>query len=331
MALQPKRVVVIGLESAAPHRLGQYIDGEHLPALKRLIDKGVTAENFRIYDRSPKLSIWTAIATGTCHGNEQAENIWDALNKDGKRCVVLNRSGLQADRVQNNEIIDHDLRSIGDQDDVRALDTRHALNPGVGEQIRIRHYQELGGVVLTYLQDMDWDFFFMPLFSPEPVTCASVNQKGPQERQENASLDRTREEAQLLLYHSQDRMVGKILEVCGKDTLVVMVLDHVSNPNLLSTGDEVEALGSLLILSGPGIKKGYRLQRAVRPADIIPTICYLMDWPVPDQVEGAVIYQAFRNPNSKAKEIKKMREALNRLEKALQIRDFQPWKKHYSA
>jgi hypothetical protein len=49
------------------------------------------------------------------------------------------------------------------------------------------------------------------------------------------------------------------------------------------------------------VKQGEVLERNVWLTDIVPTICYLTDLPVPTQCEGAVIYQALQNPDARAK------------------------------
>jgi len=90
-------------------------------------------------------------------------------------------------------------------------------------------------------------------------------------------------------------------------------------------------LKALLTLTGPGIKRGYRLERTCSLVDIVPTICYLMDLPLPPTAEGAVLYQAFRNPDFKSDEIGKMKAGLARMEIALQRGERQPWDKHECA
>ena len=72
----------------------------------------------------------------------------------------------------------------------------------------------------------------------------------------------------------------------------------------------IGSLKGLLTMSGPGMKKGHRLQRTVWLTDLVPTICYLMDLPLPEQAEGAVIYQAFKDPNFRLKEISKLKDGL---------------------
>ena len=59
----------------------------------------------------------------------------------------------------------------------------------------------------------------------------------------------------------------------------------------------VGSLKALFTFTGPGIKKGHRLERNAWITDMVPTICYLMNWPVPAQAEGAVLYQIFKDPN----------------------------------
>jgi len=54
----------------------------------------------------------------------------------------------------------------------------------------------------------------------------------------------------------------------------------------------IGSMGSLLVMSGPGIRRGYELKRNVWLVDIVPTICYLLDIPVPKDTEGSIIYQA---------------------------------------
>jgi len=87
-------------------------------------------------------------------------------------------------------------------------------------------------------------------------------------------------------------------------------------------------LAGLLVFNGPGVKKGYRLQRTCGLTDVVPTICYLMDLPVPEQVEGGVLYQVFKDPDFKLKEIQKLKDGLARMETALARQEREPWDKH---
>jgi hypothetical protein len=83
-------------------------------------------------------------------------------------------------------------------------------------------------------------------------------------------------------------------------------------------------LKALLAFQGPGIKKGQRLERTCWLTDIVPTICYLMDWQIPAQAEGAVLYQALERPNFKNEQINKLKDGLANMEKALQSGERKP-------
>jgi predicted AlkP superfamily phosphohydrolase/phosphomutase len=93
----------------------------------------------------------------------------------------------------------------------------------------------------------------------------------------------------------------------------------------------IGSLKALLTFTGPGLKRGFRLERTCNLIDIVPTICYLMDLPVPPTVDGAVLYQLFKNPDFKTEEINKLKAGLARMETALQRGERQPWDKHECA
>ena len=52
---------------------------------------------------------------------------------------------------------------------------------------------------------------------------------------------------------------------------------------------------AILAMGGPGIKKGFTLERTCWLVDVVPTICSMMGWPVPRHTEGAVLYQALED------------------------------------
>ena len=60
------------------------------------------------------------------------------------------------------------------------------------------------------------------------------------------------------------------------------------------------------------------IDRTVWLVDIVPTVCYLMDLPVPRDAEGAVIYQALENPNFKIEELKELREKYEKLKAVIE-------------
>ena len=50
----------------------------------------------------------------------------------------------------------------------------------------------------------------------------------------------------------------------------------------------------LLLFSGPGVRSGCKVERTVSLKDIAPTVAHLMEFPVPRDTEGGVIYQMLR-------------------------------------
>lgn len=102
-----------------------------------------------------------------------------------------------------------------------------------------------------------------------------------------------------------------ILDAANRKTLVALVADN------------------LLAFYGMGIdaKKGV-VQRAAGAGDVVPTLAYIADLPVPEDCTGAVIYQVLKDPGMKAREIAKLKEAIQRMEAALQRDNREPWDKH---
>jgi len=89
------------------------------------------------------------------------------------------------------------------------------------------------------------------------------------------------------------------------------------------------ATGKTLYLGGLGMdKKSGDITRGVRAADIVATICYVADLPIPADSTGAVLYQALKDPNMKLKEVAKLKDAISRMEAALQRDNREPWDKH---
>jgi len=81
------------------------------------------------------------------------------------------------------------------------------------------------------------------------------------------------------------------------------------------------SMRGLLILSGPGVKKGERLQRTAWLTDVVPTVCHLLELPVPAQAEGAILYQALADPDEKRQELLKLRERYEKTKGALEAKE----------
>jgi hypothetical protein len=127
----------------------------------------------------------------------------------------------------------------------------------------------------------------------EPSDYAAVQRKvidalyrwtDPDTGNRPVSLALTKNDARVIGLHG-DR-VGDVIYALYTDA------GNQHGQQLSASESAVGNLRSLLVMSGPGVKKGYRLQRTCWLTDIVPTICSLCGWPVPAEAEGSVIYQA---------------------------------------
>jgi hypothetical protein len=115
------------------------------------------------------------------------------------------------------------------------------------------------------------------------------------------SLALTKTDARILGLHGE--RVGDVIYALYTDA------GNQHGQQLSAAESTVGKLKSLLVLSGPGARKGYRLQRTCWLTDIVPTICYLCRWPVPAETEGSVIYQALTEPNTLSSAVPSLRSA----------------------
>jgi len=108
-----------------------------------------------------------------------------------------------------------------------------------------------------------------------------------------------------------DEALAKVLEVADRRTLVVL------------------AAKNSLAFYGLGINA--KLGAIDRPAfarDVVPTFAHIADLPLPDDATGAILYQVLKETNLKLSELTKLKEALGRMEAALQRDNREPWDKH---
>lgn len=104
------------------------------------------------------------------------------------------------------------------------------------------------------------------------------------------SLALTKTDARVLGLHGE--RVGDVIYALYTDA------GNQHGQQLSASESTVGKLKSLLVLSGPGARRGYLMERTCWLTDVVPTICYLCRWPVPADVEGSVIYQALANPSN---------------------------------
>ena len=83
------------------------------------------------------------------------------------------------------------------------------------------------------------------------------------------------------------------------DVVYVLKPDYMAEHGYgLPTGESgCGSLKNLLMFRGPNVKKGYVYPRPRWLADIVPTLCYMTGGPVPEDAEGAPIYQIMEEPD----------------------------------
>ena len=107
-----------------------------------------------------------------------------------------------------------------------------------------------------------------------------------------------------------EQTLAEVLKVANRSTLVAL------------------AAGKRLYLHGLGIKRGAEIDREALAKDLVPTVCYIADKPIPATTTGAVLYQALKDPNLKLNEINKLKDGLARMETAMERESREPWDKH---
>ena len=108
-----------------------------------------------------------------------------------------------------------------------------------------------------------------------------------------------------------DRAVEKALDAADRRTLTILV------------GKDAVGFIGLGINAKAGV-----IERAALAEDVVPTLAYIADIPITADCIGAIVYQVLKSPNLKLDEINKLKEALTRMEAALQRDNREPWDKH---
>lgn len=82
-------------------------------------------------------------------------------------------------------------------------------------------------------------------------------------------------------------------EHCGD--ILYWTADHYNDDHFdgLATcyGMNDTSLSPIFIAAGPGIKEGYKTKRVIREVDFVPTVATILGVRMPEDCEGALIYQ----------------------------------------
>ena len=120
------------------------------------------------------------------------------------------------------------------------------------------------------------------------IIAALRNYREPTTGRNPFSMIVRKEDARILgLYDHLGRDIGDIVYA------LLPEFDHEHGRQLPGATLGGQTIKPLLIFSGPGIKAGAVLHRTAWLVDVVPTLAHVMEWPMPSEAEGAVLYGLF--------------------------------------
>lgn len=157
MRERKKKVMILGFDCAMPRMIKKHVDEGILPNFKKIIDAGVFSEQCLVPYPTVTPPNWTSIATGAWPGTHditdfyyyndtkpidnssifqsfsssrcKAEYLWEAADKAGKQCIVLNYPTSWPSKMKNGMIIGGVGLSIGEfRDALPNLDHQFSLS-----------------------------------------------------------------------------------------------------------------------------------------------------------------------------------------------------------
>jgi predicted AlkP superfamily phosphohydrolase/phosphomutase len=148
--------------------------------------------------------------------------------------------------------------------------------------------------------------FASVLIDPALLNKGTAEEKQGQVSPETrAELDKAYSRILEPVYSYADRIVGRFLQLAGPETTFIVVSDHsfyFYNGGYGHTGTP-EIPHGIIILKGPSIKPGFRIPEA-HIYDILPTLLYILDLPVGEDMDGQIIAEAFEESFLKSRAIR---------------------------
>ncbi|GEM_PF-3996186 len=350
-APQPKKAIVLGLDGAHPELVQQLVREGKLPNFERMVQQSVFKA---VTEPFPAVTapVWTTVATGACPGtheapdpfqpnnssepadradpafdgrNSKAEHLWQAAERAGKRSILVNwetswppkGDGIQLEGYGPGLVNLDDLAAELTEEvgPFFASRVREAMEGGSVDKAafyELQNYQHqwLAKAIGYLVETQPWDLLFVgaqcldPSGHAQPESGSSVD-----DRRDNLSHN----------YQSIDRVLGSLLDLMDSETILAVVCAAGLGSNMRSELPNGPAsahqASSLVIMMGPNIKKGVRPQRLLDLTGIAPTLAYLLDFPVPAQADGPVLWGVMEDPDAKYKEMKLVRKQLDRWKK----------------
>lgn len=264
---------------------------------------------------------WDVLFVET-HASDYANHFFLALADEvsGADAVSLRRSrqGLARTYASIDGLIGR-LLALSDKDTVMVFISDHGGTPSRYPAIDIRAVlEETGFLVYRKTADaqreVDWT---QTRAADVGLVHIFINLKGrePSGIVDPADYQKTRLELIAALHTYRDKRTGLYpfaLAVTREDAEMLNLwgdlvgdvvyalrpeFDGAHGKQLPTAMLGISGQHSTFIMSGAGVRKGIALQRQVRVVDVAPTLCHLLGIPMPENVEGGVIYEALEDPN----------------------------------
>jgi predicted AlkP superfamily phosphohydrolase/phosphomutase len=160
----------------------------------------------------------------------------------------------------------------------------------------------------TYLRLIDTTSHFLSIFIDEDLREIWVRENeehgGPTPETEAKLYDNM---ASIIspVYNYLDAVVGRIVDHAPENTTFIIVSDHgfCFSPKGYNHYDTPKIPHGIVIMKGEGIKAGYWLDEA-HVYDVTPTILYLHDLPVSEEMDGRVITKVFEKSYLRGRKVK---------------------------
>ncbi len=108
-----------------------------------------------------------------------------------------------------------------------------------------------------------------------------------------------------------DAALGPILEAADRRTTIIV------------------AGKGVLAFQGMAVAKGAEITGPVTVADVVPTLCAMVDVNIPvGLADGRVLYQVMKDPNSRLRDMDSLRESIRSMDAAMERDSRAPWDKH---
>jgi predicted AlkP superfamily phosphohydrolase/phosphomutase/tetratricopeptide (TPR) repeat protein len=154
------------------------------------------------------------------------------------------------------------------------------------------------------MENTEWDFTAVYLDSIDHFCHAFMNFHPPKLKGIPDDLFNLYKDVVNSAYRFHDMMLGRLLELAGEDTTVILVSDHGFHsdhlrPSYISDEPAAPTVQhrdhGIICMKGPGIKKDEHIFGATL-LDITPTILTLCNLPIGEDMDGVPLMQAFDNP-----------------------------------